>query len=190
MSNSACPATGSHWQESESRDSPHALPMLRRYRAWLRLAGFSLATLTALKFIRGSSSVRRLRQRRAPEISVGSCILRWKYHLQTDHECHLSRGSFLFKHNRVFLVWFEVDLPDAVGFNRWHGSASQLNSGDALAVRRPQFELASDARAQRCGDRPAVLLRCVHLHVPAGAESAKAAFRPGRRQRRQKCDFS
>lgn len=87
----------------------------------------------------------------------------------------------LFKRDFVFPVWFEADLPDAAGFSRWHSSASRLNSGDALAMRRPEFEHARDSRPQRARDGPAILPGCVYFHVPASAQSAKVAFRPGRR---------
>ena len=66
----------------------------------------------------------------------------------------------------------------------------RFNPGDALTMRRPEFELAGDTRAQCRGDRPTGLPGCVYFDVAASAKSAKAAFRPGRRQCRQKCDHS
>ena len=68
-----------------------------------------------------------------------------------------SRVSF--ERDGVFAVRFEADLPDAFGFGARDGSAGGLNPGDALTVRRAQFEDAGDIRTQGSRRRRALLSR-------------------------------
>jgi len=95
-----------------------------------------------------------------------------------------NRSIGLFKRDGVFQARFEVDQPDAVRFGRLDGPAGALDPGDALPVRRPDFELARDGRAQCPGNGLASLPRRIHFHAAAGAESMEAAFRPCGGQRR------
>ena len=84
----------------------------------------------------------------------------------------------------------EADLPNAIGFSCRYGLSGRLNAGDALSMRRPDFELARDARPQCAGDGSAVLPGCVDFDIPASAKSAEVAFRPRRGQCGKECDDS
>jgi hypothetical protein len=82
----------------------------------------------------------------------------------------------------------QVQRPHPVLLGTRDGTARRLNPGDALAVRRPDSELAGHARPQygRCG---AAVFPCyVHFYAAAGSQSAKVAIRPRRRQSRKQCD--
>src|ERR1017187_3703133 len=94
------------------------------------------------------------------------------------------------ENKRIFPAWFQADLPDAVGFGRSDCLASGLDPRDSLAMRRPDRELACDARTQRTRNRFVALPGRVHFHVAAGAQSVEVAIRPGGRQRRQNCDHA
>jgi hypothetical protein len=106
----------------------------------------------------------------------------WKTKLIADPEVSIEPS---FKRDCVFTVWFKADLPNAPGFRAGDGTASRFNSADVLTARRPQVELARNARAQRGGDRKPTFPGCVHFDVAASPKSVKAAFRPCRRERRQ-----
>ena len=61
-----------------------------------------------------------------------------------------------------------MQRPHPVLLGTRDGTARRLNAGDLLAVRRPDFELASHARPQYGRGSAAVFPCCVHFYTAAG----------------------